>query len=212
MGEKKAFTLIEMLIVIAIIAILAVLAVDAYGGARRSAQIDLATDGLVSALKYQQSLSKSGKVEDEADASVGAPAVKKVAESKCYGMYFSKNPDEGKAKVMYAEAPYYAVKGEKADWCDLEAMELRKYETEADFELFMINRFRPDDDADELLVLFKPPFARVVTGDMNGVASPGLQMTPYINFGLRLPDGTNEKYFRLDTSTGLTERFYGEQI
>ncbi len=198
MSEKKAFTLIEMLIVIAIIAILAVLAVNAYGGARRSAQIDLTADGLVSALKMQQGLSKSGRV--EADSG-----------SKCYGMYFTKNPAEGETQIQYVETPYFAVTQDKADICDLNQKTMRKYETDADFELFMIEKFMPENEADELLILFKPPFARVSLVEMNQPLSLVAQFSPFIKFGVRLPNGDNEKFVRFDTSTGLIERVYGEQ-
>lgn len=196
MPEKRAFTLIEMLIVIAIIAILAVLAVSAYGGARRSAQIDLAADGLVSALKMQQGLSKSGRVVEGAG-------------SRCFGMYFSKEVEEGQTQIQYVETPYYSVHPSRseADVCDLSEKTLRKYEADADFELFMIEKFSQGNEAEELLILFKPPFARVVLGDLNNVEAPA---GANIKFGIRLPSGENEKFIRFDTSTGLTERVYGE--
>ena len=189
----------EMLIVIAIIAILAVLAVNAYGGARRSAQIDLAADGLVSALKMQQGLSKSGRVDAEADNI-----------SRCFGMYFSKDVDEGQTQIQYVETPYFAIKDNKADVCDLNDKTMRKYEVDADFELFMIEKF--DQEVDDILILFKPPFARVVLVDLNTVSAPsGNISSPFIIFGLRLPNGDNEKFVRFDTSAGLTERVYDKQ-
>lgn len=198
MPEKRAFTLIEMLVVIAIIAILAVLAVSAYGGARRSAQIDLAADGLVSALKMQQGLTKSGRVVDGAG-------------SRCFGMYFSKDVEEGKTQIQYVETPYYAVhlSRSEADVCDLSEKTVRKYEADADFELFMIEKFSQGNEAEELLILFKPPFARVVLDNVEAPA--GANTSPFIKFGIRLPSGENEKFIRFDTSTGLTERVYGEQ-
>ncbi len=214
MRERKAFTLIEMLIVVAIIAILAMIAVGAYGSARRSAQIDLMADNLVSSLKYQQSLSKAGKVVRESDQ-VGDE--EQSVQTKCYGMYFSKNGGEsgengdGTPLIQFVETPYYAVHPKKpaADVCELSEAALRDFDIEFDLELFTIQKYGIDQESDRVLIMFKPPFGRIFIGDdLNSIATPERGLTPFIKFGIRYPDSDDEKFFRFDTSTGLTERVY----
>lgn len=209
MHERKAFTLIEMLIVVAIIAILAMIAVGAYGSARRSAQIDLMADNLVSSLKYQQSLSKAGKVVRETDQ---FGEEEQSVQTKCYGMFFSKSGGEqGAPLIQFVETPYYAVHPteSKADVCELNDAQLRDFEIEFDLELFTIQKYGIDQESDQVLIMFKPPFGRIFIGDdLNSISAPGMGLTPYIKFGVRYPDSDDEKFFRFDTSTGLTERVY----
>ncbi len=210
MHERKAFTLIEMLIVVAIIAILAMIAVGAYGSARRSAQIDLMADNLVSSLKYQQSLSKAGKVVRE---TAGFGEGEESQQTKCYGMYFSKNGGEdGAPLIQFVETPYYAVypKQSAADVCKLNDAELRDFVIEFDLELFTIQKDDLDRELDQVLIMFKPPFGRIFIGDNlnSDLAPPERGYDPYIKFGIRYPDSDDEKLFRFDTSTGLTERVY----
>ncbi len=209
MRERKAFTLIEMLIVVAIIAILAMIAVGAYGSARRSAQIDLMADNLVSSLKYQQSLSKAGKVVRESDE-VGEG--EESVQTKCYGMYFSKTGGEdGAPLIQFVETPYYAVHPTKsaADVCELTEATQISFDIEFDLELFTIQKYGSEQESDQVLIMFKPPFGRIFIGDdLNSIATPGRGLTPFIKFGIRYPDSDDEKLFRFDTSTGLTERVY----
>ena len=206
MRTKKAFTLVEMLIVVAVIAILAWIAVGAYGGARRQAQIDLIADNLVSTLKQQQSLSKSGRVTGD----VGAEEV-----SKCYGMYFHKGGEDlGEFKIQTIVADYYPVIDNKADVCDLDNAMTTDFESVTDFEMSKIEKFG-QDEVEEVIIMFKPPFGRIVVGkNYSELEALVLQsrFSPYINFEIQLPNSDNKKFFRFDASTGLTERYYEEEL
>ena len=209
MAERKAFTLMEMLVVIAIVTLLAVIAIGSYGSARRSAQIDLIADNLVSVLKQQQELSKSGKV---------GPADEEESVSKCYGMYFGKGTtqEEG-AQVKIIDTPYYPVRGQDADICDLGNYAATDFAADSDFELFQIEMYQEGIESDNLIILFKPPFARVAIGQFalgedTNVSAPGIHFSPFITIGVRLPSGENEKFLRFDASTGLIDRYYEETL
>jgi len=212
MSERKAFTLIEMLIVVAIIALLAMIAVGAYSGARRSAQIDIIADNLVSSLKLQQGLSKSGRVTADTSGLAGSQQGK----SKCYGMSFKTGGGEGsQPAISYVETPYYTIHPNKptADVCDLSEKEERDFEMDVNYELFMMEAYFDGNEKEDLLILFKPPFGRIVISEAGADPVSFQQgVHPFINFGISLPNNQNPKYFRFDTTTGLAERYYVQKL
>lgn len=190
MSEKSAFTLVEMLIVIAIVAILALLAVSSFGTARQQARREIAIDSMVSSLRGQQTLAKSGRI----DAEFGS--------NRCYGMLFlTEDP-----YVQVVDMPYVAVGTNKADYCDPTEREVRDFEVLEDFEVRSIERF--GSDTSEVLLLFKPPFARVVLGDGTFGTLEDLQTqgTSDIIVRIGLPNDEDVRAFRFDASSGLIER------
>jgi len=192
MDTRKAFTLIEMLVVIAIVALLAILAISAYGVARQQARRDIAADSLMSALRYQQGLAKTGRVEDDGSEGVF-----------CYGMLFS--VDEPYAQLL--KTPYVAVGQQKADYCDVSQDDLQDFDPLEDFKVYEIDKFGADSD--NVVVLFKPPFANVVLSDSSFMMPmpPGAQQTDIV-ISIGLPNDDDRRAFRFDTSSGLIERVY----
>lgn len=94
-ANKKGFTLVEMLMVIAIIGMLSTLAVTGYMGYRKSTVLDLAVDNFISQLNQMRSNTIYGKADsmrfDDIQAAVdGGTGEIAFAEnlSKCFGIYF----------------------------------------------------------------------------------------------------------------------------
>lgn len=194
MTDKKAFTLIEMLIVVAIVAILAMVSVASFGSARQQARRDIAIDSMVSALRGQQTLAKSGRL-DEA-----------TGLNRCYGMLFK--TEEPYAQLV--DMPYIAVGTDKADYCDeLETdRNVRDYDVIEDFEIRKIDTFGVEDT--DVVILFKPPFARTVLGDASfgNLENLVVQTTSDIVVSVALPGDEEVRAFRFDASSGLIERVY----
>lgn len=194
MNQRKAFTLIEMLVVIAIVGILALLAISSYGVARQQARRDIAVDSLVSALRSQQTLAKSGRIDADEDA-----------RNRCYGMLFMLD----EPYVQYVESDYFPVGDKGADYCDVSQDSVREFQPLEDFQVRAISKF--GNDAANVAVMFKPPFAKVVLTD-SGFALPApplTQVTPDIMVTVGLPNDQQERSLRIDTSSGYIERIYG---
>lgn len=192
MPEKKAFTLVEMLIVIAIVAILALLAIGSFGAARQQARREIAIDSLVSLLRQQQTLAKSGRLEED------------FGSNRCYGvLYTIQDP-----YVQLVEMPYVPVGTTDADYCDPVAREAVDYDAIQDFEVREIERF--GSDTSDVLILFKPPFARPVLGDVTFTSLDDLmvQSTSDIIIRVGLPNDEQVRAFRFDASSGLIERIH----
>lgn len=189
MKQKNAFTLVEMLIVIAIVAILAFVAVSSFGIARQQARRDIAIDSLVSELRAQQGVAKSGRLSEE-------------QKNVCSGMLFlTEDPF-----VQVLEMPYVAVGETAADYCDITSRRVIDFQPIEDFEVKSIDRF--GNESDDFLVLFKPPFARIVMSDAT-FSSPepvGVQTDPSVIVRIGLANDDEIRAFRLDTSSGLIER------
>ena len=172
--SKKGFTLVEMMIVIAIIGLLAFLAMTAFGSANRSAKLDIAVDTLVSVIRQQQGLAKSGSIDNTAVSNV--PASQGVY---CYGVRFtadttavvSKNAAANGAQVQLIKVPYIRLGLDKADYCDIidPIKHLSDFSSISDVIIKSINvgSLTSDANKNQVGILFKPPFAKaeVLTAD-----------------------------------------------
>lgn len=198
MAKRKAFTLIEMLVVITIIAILAAVAVSSYGIAGQRARLDVGVDSVVSVLKQQQGLSKSGRV-----VNVGGGAGTKEAEGyKCYGMYFSDNDPY----VQLVEADYVSVDVTRADYCKIDpnSSPLRVFPELGNLVLTGIEK--DNQELNKLVVMFKPPFGNIVLGDLNEVQN--IKQEKEVKIGIGLKNGGDSAYFSINFASGLIERIY----
>lgn len=189
--EKKAFTLVEMTIVIAIVGIMALVAFTAFSVARKQAQRDIAIDSVVTTLRGQQSSVKSGRLEEEEGANL------------CKGMLFSTE----EPYIQEVTAPYVAVGSVSADYCDLDDRDVTNFVGSEGFLVDSIDRF--GSEADSFLILFKPPFARMVTSDdtFAPLQPIGTQTVQEVIIRIALENDDQVRAFRIDTSSGLTERF-----
>ncbi|MBU0667716.1 type II secretion system GspH family protein [Patescibacteria group bacterium] len=195
MAERKAFTLIEMLVVISIVAILAMLAIFSYGVARQQARRDIAIDSMVSALRSQQGLAKTGRVGAGEDG-----------KTSCYGMLFS--VDEPFVQTVQYE--YVPVGDVKADYCDLKQEDLSAFQTIEDFQVLGIDKSGLEEKS--VLVLFKPPFANVLIGDdVFGEPARPKEGESEIVFTIGLKGDEVTRSFRMDLASGLIERIYENQ-
>ena len=84
-GAQAGFTLIELLIVILVMSLLTVLAVGSYAGVQRQARVDFAADTLVSALREQSLLARSGRTSWDAGAGAGASG-DAVGKLQCFAL------------------------------------------------------------------------------------------------------------------------------
>lgn len=182
-----------MLVVIAIVAILALVAISSFGAARQQARRDIAIDSVVSSLREQQSLAKSGRLAEDESL------------NQCHGMLFSVN----EPYIQMVEADYIAVGAQGADYCDVSPDSLSDFQPLEDFQLNEVERFGVET-TEPVVVLFKPPFADVVlTNDSFALPTPpGSQTTPEIIVRMGLPNDEESRAFRFDTSSGLIERIY----
>lgn len=100
--NKKGFTLVEILIVIAIVGLLSTLAVNGYTEYRKSAVLSLSGDNLISIIDQLKSRTMNGDnnadrfdsikaelSEEDAPVNVGSAS----GNAKCFGLYFEKNAD-----------------------------------------------------------------------------------------------------------------------
>lgn len=159
MKKRSAFTLLEVLIVIMIVSILAAMAVSSYGVTRQQAKLDIALDTLISFVKRQQSLAKSGRegkslVEDSALSSSRS----QFLQPTCYGVLFDTLPRANEKSIQLVEAPYVAVRSQQADFCDVQRAKLTPFEQ---MENLVLREITHDQNSvEKFALLFKPPFGR----------------------------------------------------
>lgn len=193
MRKCKAFTLIEILVVVAILAILTLAVVANYSGARQKAKIDVVTDTLISVLKEKQSNSKNGK---------GASPL-------CYGLMFKTG---GAPYVQELQAPYVsvdpAIDPTKADFCDMREMSVKKtpFDLMENYKIKEINAFG-NSGMDSYVIMFRPPEGRISAGkDLNIVEALGVTAAPLLKFTVESANGNDKESFSFDVTSGVAEK------
>lgn len=198
MKTFKGFTLIEMLIVITIIGVIAFLGISTYGDAQRQAKLEFAADTVVSLIRQQQSLVKSGRIvvnNQESDAT-------DASNKKCYGLLITSQT------VSLVESSYFAIKDNIADVCDVTTLKERPVNDLKDFTISTLER--SGEPQEELLILFKPPAGKTLLGTKTEVFSPQTDITPDIIIGITAQQGNEERLIRFSPSTGFVERIKAE--
>lgn len=197
MKNQPAFTLLEIIIVIAIVAMMAALAVGSYGANRLRARLDLTTDLLVSSVKKQQSLAKSGKA------------------LSCYGIVFDTKAVTAEA-VQLVETPYVAVFGNVVDVCDFTKPTLTEFELIDKFRIAKIEEQKTMDavaqEVERVALVFKPPLAKLILGSsFNNLVAPSQSLpvaNPLLKITVALPTGqdTETRVFVVDSITGVSQK------
>lgn len=198
MKYRRGFTLLEVIIVITIVAMMAVFAISSYGSARTRAKLDLITDLLVSTLKQQQNLAKSGKDLD------------------CHGLVFDMDAAE-EERVQLVQAPYVSVSGNNADFCDMTSPTLTPYREMENFTIESIEETKDSNFSSgtrqmvkKVAFMFKPPLAKVVLGtDLNNLTVPGKNSpvdNPFVLITILSPAGNESRGFVFDTTSGVAKR------
>jgi hypothetical protein len=179
---------VEMLVVITIIGMLAFLGVSSYGAAQKQARLELAADNVVSLLKEQQGLAKSGRVV------LGGIA-------KCYGI--SLIVDEA-PKVL--EADYVPVGDLGADYCNMVNQTERPLIQESDVVVrsLMIGSL----DSDDLLIMFKPPSGKVVIYENSNIQAITGDADAQIDFSIGILNREETKKISFHALTGKVQRIY----
>lgn len=197
MNSRRGFTLIEILVVIAIVAILAVLAVSSYGVARRQAKLSIVTDTVMTVLRQQQSLAKSGRSGSSLTGQVPT----------CYGMIFSKT----EPYIQTVQAPYISVDESidvnKSDFCDLRDG-FYKATTFSEFENFIIPQISVfGTEKDSYALVFRPPEARVSGGEaLNSVENFVQANDPRVLIKMSSANGADSATFTFDVTTGIAQK------
>ena len=97
-----------------------------------------------------------------------------------------------------------------ADYCDMENREVRVFDAIEDLEIIDIKEHTASKD--EMVIVFKPPFAKIFISDNVNVApiAPTDQKV-YVTVSLPNSDDENDqKSLVFDAISGLTERVYEE--
>lgn len=202
MTRKKAFTLIEVIIVIVIVAILAILAISSYGIARERAKLDLMADSIVTELKGQQELAKSGRLYTfESGDSVAA----------CHGLLITnEKPEEEDSYIYYLSAPYVAVGNFGAAYCDMDKLEKSVFPMDRGFEIGEIRK--GSNEVDSIKIMFKPPNAAVTYADINIQSQHVREETEKVELTVQVRNISgevlerNKKYIQFDPISGITAR------
>ena len=197
MNSRRGFTLIEVLVVITIVAILAVLAVSSYGVARRQAKLSIVTDTVMTVLRQQQSLAKSGRSGSTLTGQVPT----------CYGMVFAKTAPY----IQTVQAPYISVDESidvnKSDFCDLRDG-VYQATTFNEFENFIIPEISVfGTDKEGYVLMFRPPEARVSGGETLATVENFVQANdPRVTVTMSSANGSDTATFTFDVTTGIAEK------
>lgn len=160
-GKKAGFTLLELLIVICIIGILALLTISNYAGVQRGARLDFAADSVVSIIKEQQLLAKSGNRDE--DGNLQCYAFKLVVadeQNEAQALMGSSDyiglPKDDNGNVMSNPDPSLVDVCEKIGDDEWQARGI----FEAGTVLQNISEVTNGQDLSSLELYFKPPFAQ----------------------------------------------------
>lgn len=146
-NKKKAFTLIEILLVLSIIGAIVTLGVSSYGLVRKKIRLDIAANTIESIIVEAREKTRSGLYESGGDIN--------TASSLCFGFVVT----EGKF-IQKIQAPYDRLK-EKNKKCLIEKIKLvGKTDYDEDLIVESINLFG-SNAGDDYRILFAPPNAEV---------------------------------------------------
>jgi prepilin-type N-terminal cleavage/methylation domain-containing protein len=161
-GKSSGFTLLELLIVISIIAILAILTISNYAGVQRGARLDFAADSVVSLIKEQQQLAKSGNRDEGGNL-------------QCYAFKLIVADEENQAQALIGSSNYVGLPKDEngnilsnpdpgsVDVC--EKIEGGGWQERKIFQagtvLQNISEIINGQELNSLELYFKPPFAQV---------------------------------------------------
>jgi hypothetical protein len=175
-----------------------VLAIANYGMMRQKARMELVADTLISTIKQQQNLAKSGKGEKLPDGSEIL---------LCYGMSF----DVDNSVIKLITAPYVSISigTEFADYCDIsDKNKVTKNDFAAleNFKLLGVDVFN-DPTKKTYVIMFRPPEANISIGDsldnLSILQKPGTTFTnSEISFTLESPDKIEQRKISFDVATG----------
>ncbi len=193
MRKRKAFTLVEIIIVVTIIALLALVAIGNYGAARQQAKMDIIVDTLISALKEKQSLARSGRGGDT---------------PQCYGLLLQ----TGAPYVQELIAPYVSVNPDidstRVDFCDMSEWSVKKttFDLLENYKISSIDQF--GTPASTFVIMFRPPEGRISIGNnLNNIEPLGVTASPLITIKVTSANGKDNKAFTYDVTSGVTEVF-----
>jgi prepilin-type N-terminal cleavage/methylation domain-containing protein len=191
MRKRPAFTLIEILVVVAIVAMLAVVAIANFGTVRQSVKMDYTADALVDLINLQQNKARSGRQETDS-AGTGEPL--------CYGVGFSMD----KPYVQVIQAQYVSVDMNidptNADFCNMQNSTAAPFEQFEDNKLTGIEKF--GIAANEMTIMFRPPEARISFGSENA----SFTNDPKVTVTFSSANGKETRSFTVDAASGLAER------
>lgn len=197
---RQGFTLIEMLIVLTIIAVLAVVSVSSYDVVRRQARLQVIGDTLVSTLKEQQNLARSGKTS-------ALDALSTDRQLMCHGMRFEKN-----GAVEVVEAPFVGVdttiRSDKSNFCLMNKAKKTPMTLQEKFSVVSLDRY--GTPVDTLAVMFTPPFGDTLIGlelDTDGLLPPDSGTTkPEICVGVSPLQLAEKTFLQFDIVSGRVTR------
>lgn len=194
-GQKRGFSLIELLIVICIIAIMTVIAVANYAAVERQARVEFATDTLVSTLREVQVLARSGNLV-MAESAVSAEQ-KPVLQ--CYAVKIVTGTDEDKAGLFTSPTNYISVQGDTVDTCQTVAgPEFWRKSQVFTGKVILLG------GGEEKVYYFKPPFGQILEDQQGDLIKPASQIITFTVGDVDSPDMNRQVEF--DLSTGAVRR------
>lgn len=187
---------------IVIVAILAVLAISSYGVARERAKLDLMADEIVSLIKSQREISRSGRIFTTGDEDKSL---------SCHGILLTtEKPEEEDSYMYYLEAPYVAVGAFGAAYCDMDRMLKTPFVMERGFGLGEI--LKGSDNVESVYIMFKPPDATASYAARNIQTQHVKSEVEKITITLQVRNiggevlERNKKFIEFDPVSGVTKR------
>lgn len=168
-----AFTLVELLIVMAIITLIAFIAIGSYAGVQKTARLDLAGDAFISLIKEQIQLAHSGQRIFDSGQNISDLSGNKLS---CFALKFDNASFNSKEFIMVGRSNYHSVgtqaqgNADKVDFCDF--VDSNKWES-VDFlddtlvlkdieqTSLLLGNASNQISNEPLEIYFKPPFAKV---------------------------------------------------
>lgn len=194
--KRKAFTLIEMLVVITIVGIIGAVAVGNYAASRKQAKLELGVDTLISIFKEQEQKAKSGQLVTFPEAGKSQTGI------ACYGVDLKVSDlqnGQGQGQkpvvpVQYLINPYHAVQGNDADACGANSVQTMNISSFEDLEIRQV--LLDQQEPKELQIFYKPPLGK---RDFVGVVNSVQQ----IKIVIGLIGTADKRCFTLNNTTGV---------